>query len=172
MADEVHMATERAQGPGAPPPSAADPPVAARLRTAVARMARWLRPTEAAGDLTATEVDMLMVAEKRGPARMSDLATFCGLNPTMVSRLVPQLEQTGLLARQGDPADKRASLVGATDKARSLLDQVRSERADILSHLLDELPAEDRQAVQAAVPVLERLAERLRDQQPRPAVRR
>ena len=48
----------------------------ARLRATIARMSRWLRPTAAAGTLTATEVDILIVAEKRGPARMSDLAFF------------------------------------------------------------------------------------------------
>jgi DNA-binding MarR family transcriptional regulator len=144
----------------------------ARLRTAVARMARWLRPTAAAGSLTATEVDMLMVAERRGPARMSDFATFCGLNPTMLSRLVPRLEATGLLARRPDPADKRAWLVEATEQATALLARVRSERNDVLSRFLDDLEPAERQAVAAATPVLEKLAERLRDQLPAGGPRR
>jgi DNA-binding MarR family transcriptional regulator len=153
---------------GPPGPEAAGPGPeelsAARLRTAVTRMARWLRPTEAAGSLTTTEVDMLIMADRRGPARMSEFATFCGLNPTMLSRLVPPLEEMGLLARQGDPADKRASLIAATDKSRSLLDQVRSERNDVLSRLFDDLSPAERQAVAAVIPVLEKLAEHLRDQ--------
>jgi DNA-binding MarR family transcriptional regulator len=136
----------------------------ARLRTAVFRMARWLRPTAAAGTLTATEVDMLMVADRRGPARMSDFAAFCGLNPTMLSRLAPRLEEAGLLARGADPADRRVTLIEATDQARELLGRVRSERTDILTALLAELEPEEQQAVAAATPVLEKLAEMLRDQ--------
>jgi DNA-binding MarR family transcriptional regulator len=136
----------------------------ARLRAAIARMSRWLRPTAAAGTLTATEVDMLIVAEKRGPARMSDLAIFCGVNPTMLSRMVPRLEEAGLLGRQLDPADKRACLVEATPKARQLLERVRSEREDVLSRLLDDLDHEERRSIAAATPVLEKLAERLREQ--------
>ena len=152
-----------AGAPGAGPEAEEGLP-AARLRAAVSRMARWLRPTEAAGSLTATEVDMLMVAEKRGPARMSAFANFCGLNPTMLSRMVPRLEEMGLLARLSDPADKRACLIVATEQGRALLARVRSERNDLLSSLLDELSPAEVAAVLQATPVLERLAERLRDQ--------
>ena len=74
---------------------------AARLRIAVARLSRRLRPTEAAGSLTATEVDVLVAAERRGPIRLSDLASFAGLNPTMLSRLSPSLKKSGLIRRLG-----------------------------------------------------------------------
>jgi DNA-binding MarR family transcriptional regulator len=144
----------------------------ARLRIAVARMARRLRPTAAAGSLTSAEVDMLVVAEKHGPARMSDLASFCGLNPTMVSRMVPKLEQAGFLRRQADPTDGRVWRVEATKKAHTLLERVRSERNDALSKLLDDLDDYEREAIAAATPVLEKLAERLQTQTPAGATRR
>lgn len=137
-------------------------PSSARLRIAVARMARWLRPTAAAGALTATEVDLLVVAERRGPARMSDFAAFCGVNPTMLSRMVPKLEEAGLLSREVGSVDKRVCLIAATDKAQALLAHVRSEREDALSRLLEELDEPERRAIAAATPVLEKLAERLR----------
>jgi DNA-binding MarR family transcriptional regulator len=135
-----------------------------RLRIAVSRMARRLRPTAAAGSLTATEVDLLVAAEKHGPARMSDLASFCGVNPTMLSRMVSKLEQAGLLHRQADPTDGRVWRVDATKKARALLERVRSERNDALSKLLDDLDDTERRALAAATPVLEKLGERLRNQ--------
>jgi DNA-binding MarR family transcriptional regulator len=144
----------------------------ARLRTAVARMARRLRPTAAAGSLTATEVDMLVVAEKHGPARMSDLASFCGLNPTMLSRMVPKLEEAGLLRRQADPTDGRVWRVEATRKARTLLERVRTERNDALSKLMDNLDDQERQAIAAATPVLEKLADRMSSQAPAWSARR
>jgi DNA-binding MarR family transcriptional regulator len=145
---------------------------AARLRAAVSRMARWLRPTEAAGSLTAAEVDMLIVAEKHGPARMSDLASFCGLNPTMLSRMVPRLEEAGLLSRQPDPNDGRVSRVETTRAGRELLERVRSERNDALSRLLAGLDEPSQQAIATATPVLEALAERLRSQAPHEGSRR
>src|SRR5271166_5679739 len=108
-------------------------PSAARLRIAVARLSRRLRPTAAAKLLTATEVDVLVAAERQGPIRMSDLADFAGLNPTMLLRLIPKLERAGLIRRLADDADKRVSRVEATGKGRRLLERVREERNDALS---------------------------------------
>jgi DNA-binding MarR family transcriptional regulator len=133
----------------------------ARLRIAVGRLSRRLRPTAAAGSLTATEVDVLVAAEREGPVRMSDLAAFAGLNPTMLSRLMPKLEEAGLIRRLADAADRRVSRVQATTKGRRLLERVRSERNDALSRQLAELTLEQRRALVVALPVLEALAERL-----------
>ena len=145
------------------PPRANEPGAteAARLRIAVSKMSRRLGPTAAAGALTPTEVDMLVVAARRGPARMSDFASFCGLNPTMVSRLVPKLEEAGLLRTRADPHDRRTRRVEATNKAAKLLERVRSERSSALARLLEGLEEPERRAVSAAIPVLEKLAERL-----------
>jgi DNA-binding MarR family transcriptional regulator len=145
-------------------PSAEVALTAARLRVAVSRLARRLRPTRAAGPLTTTEVDMLIVAERHGPARISEFASFCGLNPTMVSRMVPKLEEAGLLLRRPDPDDKRASKVEASSKGRKLLEEVRSERDDVLAKVLADLDDEERRAISGAVPALERVAERLATQ--------
>lgn len=134
---------------------------AARLRLAVTRLSKRLRPTAAAGALTPTEVDVLFAADRRGPLRLSDLAGFAGLNPTMLSRLVPRLEAGGLLRRLVVEGDRRVCRVDVTPKGRRLLDRIRSERNDALSQLLRGLDAVERQAVLDALPVIEELAERL-----------
>jgi len=139
---------------------------AARLRIAVARLSRRLRPTEAAGSLTATEVDVLVAAERRGPIRLSDLASFAGLNPTMLSRLIPKLEEAGLIRRLGVEGDRRVCRVEATAKGRRLLERIRTERNDALSNRLEELGPVERKAVLVALPVLEELAERLAGPEP------
>lgn len=170
--DRTGEARTSAGGDEARPPIAARADVAAgRLRIAVARMSRWLRPTSSAGSLTATEVDLVLVAVKRGPASMSDMATFCGVNPTMLSRMVPRLVAAGLLERhQGD--DRRVSLVQATPQGRRLVGRVLSERDDALSVLMEALTNEERRALAAATPVLERLADTLRAQAYTPGDRR
>lgn len=136
---------------------------AARLRIAVTRLARRLRPTEAAGTLTATEVDALIAAERQGPVRLSDLASFAGLNPTMLSRVIGRLEGAGLVRRLEDPGDRRVSRVEATARGRRLLERIRSERNDALSRRIAELERHEREALLEALPVLERLADRLRE---------
>jgi DNA-binding MarR family transcriptional regulator len=125
-------------------------------------MSRRLRPTAAAGTLTTTEVDILIAAERQGPIRLSDLASFAGLNPTMLSRLIPKLETAGLVRRIGDADDKRVSRVSATAKGSRLLERIRSERNDALSRRLLDLDASERAALANALPILEELAERLR----------
>ena len=139
---------------------------AARLRIAVARISRRLRPTAAAGSLTTTEVDVLVAIDRRGPLRLSDLAGFAGLNPTMLSRLIPRLETAGLMRRLTADGDRRVCRVEISAKGRRLLERIRSERNDALSGLLRELDAGDRSALEAAVPVLESLAERMVEQRP------
>jgi DNA-binding MarR family transcriptional regulator len=134
---------------------------AARLRVAISRLSRRLRPTTAAGALTTTEVDVLVAAERQGPIRMSDLASFAGLNPTMLSRLIPRLEDAGLIRRLADALDRRVSRVEATAKGSRLLERIRSERNDALSRRLAQLDSTDREALALALPVLEALAERL-----------
>lgn len=138
-----------------------DEPNAARLRIAVARLSRRLRPTAAAGTLTATEVDVLVAAERNGPVRLSDLAAFAGLNPTMLSRVVPKLEEGGLVRRSTDEADKRVNRLEATGKGRRLLERVRSERTDALSRRIHELEPSKRAALAVALPALEELAEKM-----------
>ncbi len=104
---------------------------------------------------------MLVAAERRGPIRLSDLASFAGLNPTMLSRLIPKLEEAGLVRRLAVEADRRVCRVEATAKGRRLLERIRSERNDALSRRLGELGPAEREAVLVALPVLEKLAERL-----------
>jgi DNA-binding MarR family transcriptional regulator len=135
---------------------------AARLRSAVTRMSRRLRPTTAAGSLTATEVDVLAASERQGPIRLSDLAVFAGLNPTTVSRLIPKLEASGLVSRIRDDSDLRVCRITATDKGSRLLERIRSERNGALSKHLRHLGGAERDALALALPVLEDLAERLR----------
>lgn len=155
--------TAPAAKPTAAPATAATAkgPSAARLRIAVGRLSRRLRPTAAAGSLTGTEVDVLVAAERRGPVRMSDLAAFSGLNPTMLSRLVSRLEDGGLMKRSADASDRRACLIETSAKGRRLLERVRAERNDALSRLLGELDADERAALGKALPVLEKLADHL-----------
>ena len=139
---------------------------AARLRIALARLARRLRPTAAAGALTASEVDVLVAAERQGPVRLSDLAAFAGLHPTMLSRVIAKLEEGGLVRRLPAGDDRRVCRVEATAKGRRLLERIRSERNDVLSRKLEDLDAAQLRSLGDALPVLEELAERLLEPTP------
>jgi DNA-binding MarR family transcriptional regulator len=139
---------------------------AARLRSAVNRISRRLRPTKAGAGFTPTQISVLETVANRGPIRLSDLATVEGMNPTMLSRVARKLEDRGLIRRHPHPGDGRAALLDATPAGRRLRERIRTERTDQLSLEFDALDHEDRRLVVDALPVLERLAERLKDRGP------
>ena len=56
-----------------------------------------------------------------GPQRSSALAETACVDPSTVSRQVAQLVKAGLVERQSDPEDGRASLLVATERGRARL---------------------------------------------------
>jgi DNA-binding MarR family transcriptional regulator len=132
-----------------------------RLRTAIGRLARRLRATEAAGDLTPTQVSVLLAVVRLGSIGVAELAELEGLNPTMLSRVVAALAEQGLVRRVVDVEDRRAARIEATAAARRLRERMRRERSAKLEPVLDALPRREREALIAAVPALETLAELL-----------
>ncbi len=143
--------------------STADADAAARLRTVVGRLSRRLRSTRAGDGLTPTKRSVLFTIVRDGPLGLSELAEREGLNPTMLSRVVAHLADAGLARRLPDPSDGRAALVEATAAGRHLRDQIHAERDDALGLQLERLSASERATLLAALPLLERLAEELRD---------
>ena len=147
------------------PPTASDIDIdtAARLRASIGKLARRLRPTAAgaAAGLTPTRISVLFSIARLGPLRLSDLAEEEGLNPTMLSRVIADFAESGLVTRVCDPGDRRAALVQATAAGRKLCERMRGERTDVLQVALAGLDADDRRAVEQALPVLEQLAQGL-----------
>jgi DNA-binding MarR family transcriptional regulator len=149
----------------APTPSSAhiDTDTAARLRLATARLWRRLRTSSPRTGLTQTEASVLFTVVRCGPIGMSELAREEDLNPTMLSRVVARLADDGLLERTPHPEDGRVVVVSATDAGTSLRSQTMQARTDVLAHELDGLSPEDAAALEAALPVIEKLAARLKE---------
>ena len=141
-----------------------DVETAARLRIAIARVSRRLRTTAAgsAAGLTPTRISVLLSVVRDGPIRLSELASMESLNPTMLSRVIADFAESGLVTRVSDPDDRRAALVQATAAGRKLCERMRGERNDVLGVALGALSEEDRYAIEQALPVLERLAHGLK----------
>ncbi len=133
----------------------------ARLRIALARISRHL-DRQARGDtLTRTQTSVLGTVIRLGPVRISELAEVEGINPTMLSRIVAKLEDTGLLRRRPDPADGRAALVEITDEGRAVGLRLRAERTRLLTGRLAVIPRDHADELLAALPALEALADAL-----------
>lgn len=79
-----------------------------------------------------------------GPLTVGEAAKHLDRAQSVVSDIVTQLEQKGLLARESDPADRRRTLVWLTPDGRAALDRERSVlSADLVTAAADRLtPAE------------------------------
>ena len=121
------------------------------------------RITPRAG-LSLTAVSTLRRLERHGPHRLCDLYVPEGVTQPAMTQLVTRLEREGLAERGGDPADGRVVLVSITDAGRAAVARRREGRAQALSAVLRKLPPDDRAAILAALPALERLGELIAEQ--------
>jgi DNA-binding MarR family transcriptional regulator len=151
--------------PAAP---ALDQDTATRLRIAIGRLSRRLRTTAAgsAAGLTPTRTSVLLAIVRDGPIRLSALAAAEALNPTMLSRVVSDFVESGLLERTSDDGDRRAAWVQVTEAGERLAARMRRERTDAVNAALATLTADQRALVEQALPALEELADRLKDRHP------
>jgi DNA-binding MarR family transcriptional regulator len=149
-------------------PPILDEETAVRLRVAIARLSRRLRPTTAgaAAGLTPTRISVLLTIVRAGEIRLSALAETEGLNPTMLSRVISDFVADGLVSRTSDDGDRRAAWVRPTAAGRKLAERIRRERTVALNKALEGLPDDDRHLLERALPALEGLAEQLGDRQP------
>ena len=132
------------------------PDLARRLGIATVRLARVLRQQDE-GELTPTLRSALATIDREGPLTLGELATAEHIAPPTVTKVVGKLEERGLVERTADEVDRRVIRVEVTAAGRTLLDVDRRRRASWLTARLDELDDDERAAVEAAVPVLERL---------------
>ncbi|MFF0154638.1 MarR family winged helix-turn-helix transcriptional regulator [Micromonospora sp. NPDC005203] len=86
----------------------------------------------------------VLTAAITGPARnQGAIAEELGIDRTVLTYLIDDLERPGFVARRADPADRRNRLVDVTDVGRGAWEQRRLALGHVESHLLGTLtPAE------------------------------
>ncbi|MCV2490337.1 MarR family transcriptional regulator [Geodermatophilus sp. YIM 151500] len=75
---------------------------------------------------------LLFPLARLGPLRQGTLADEVHADPSTVSRHVALLVERGLVVREADESDGRASRLVLTDAGRDQLDQLRAERVAYL----------------------------------------
>ncbi|MFI6643545.1 MarR family winged helix-turn-helix transcriptional regulator [Streptomyces sp. NPDC050504] len=120
----------------------------APVSNAVSRVARMHRVTagkllKSAGIYPGQEFLMLHLWAE-GPARQSELIKAVALDPSTVTKMLQRLEQTGLVRRSPDPADRRAVLVEATEQSCALRYAVQEAWLRLEEYTLDGLDEGER----------------------------
>ena len=141
-------------------PTVPDTDTASALRVAVARIHRVLR-TRHDLNLTLTQGSALSRIDQEGPLRIGVLAHREGVAPASMSAIVETLETRGLIERTADESDGRASRVRVSGTGRDMLSRIRTTGTFALHRALATLDARELEQLRMALPVLERLSERL-----------
>jgi DNA-binding MarR family transcriptional regulator len=81
----------------------------------------------------------------RGAVRVGDLAESMRLDASTVSRHVHQLQEHGLIRRDPDPADGRASIVDVTDEGRAALRATFDQRRAFVTEAMAGWAPDDRE---------------------------
>lgn len=132
----------------------------AALRGAVLRLGRRLRyQTLGDADLSATELAVLSRIGLCGPMAPSALARAEHVKPPSMTKVIERLEDKGLVRRDPHPTDGRQCLISRTEAGESFIKATRERRTAWLAERFDLLSDEDRRAVLAAAPALQRLAD-------------
>jgi DNA-binding MarR family transcriptional regulator len=132
--------------------------LAGQLEQSVSRLAHVLLRGVGPG-LSRTAASVLHRLATAGPQRVTELAAWESVAQPTMTTLVARLESQGLVARGKDPDDRRASLIAVTREGEAVLARRRRARAAALEARMAGLDGDERAALAAAVPLLERLAD-------------
>jgi DNA-binding MarR family transcriptional regulator len=134
--------------------------LAAQIRTILSRLKRRLREQGERGDLTPSQISVLLRLEKDGAATVSGLARAEGMRPQSMSSIVTSLQDAGLVGSSSDPNDGRQTLMSLSSKCEKWLREGRAARQDWLTTtILEKLSAQEQQKLSAALELLSRLTE-------------
>ena len=113
--------------------------------------------------LNFSALSVLHTLGRRGPLRLTDLLATEQLKQPALTSLVAKLEQDGLLQRQPDPADGRASLLSLTRTGRELVRSRHANRVEKLAALVARLTPDERAVLAGSIDVLHRLTDLAED---------
>jgi DNA-binding MarR family transcriptional regulator len=134
--------------------------LAAELRALVGKLKRRMREQADVGDLTPSQVSVLLRLEKDGQATTSSLARAEGMRPQSMATIITALESAGLVSGVADPADGRRTLLSLTDACRRWVQEGRAARQDWLARRLQaRLSIDEMEVVATAAALLNRLVD-------------
>jgi DNA-binding MarR family transcriptional regulator len=112
------------------------------------KLLRELTRTTAGADegpaLTATQRVALIEIADAGPLRLNDVAARIGTSAPTASRTVDVLDDLGFVARETDPADRRAVRIELTRVGRRLVDERKARAAAAFEPAVGALSGPDR----------------------------
>jgi DNA-binding MarR family transcriptional regulator len=132
---------------------------ALQLVVAVHRLVRSLRQSAPVRRLQPTQMLVLSELAMHGPMRIGEIAVRALCSQPTATTVVTGLETSGLVHREPDPADGRATIVELTAPGREMIVSMAHGEAELLSDRLAQLTPAEQELLLAATPLLRKLGE-------------
>ncbi len=126
------------------------------LRATLGRFVRGVKTQ--ANTPTTSQSETLSLLDRAGPLSVAELADRRKVRHQSMRLVAGQLESDGLISKMPNPADGRSQLLTITESGQAELFRAREARTAQIAGLIEErLSDEERQTLQAAIRIIERL---------------
>ena len=130
--------------------------VADRLHSAAIHLLRRARRTDPLTGVSPAQLSALSVLMS-GPKTLGDLAAAEQVRPPTMSRLVSEMERSGVARKKTDRDDARVVRIRVTPKGLRALARGRSMRIEAIERLMRDLDHEELATIERAVGTMEKL---------------
>jgi DNA-binding MarR family transcriptional regulator len=132
----------------------------AQLADLLYRLTRRLRRAQAErlaplGLTPAQERALRIMTRSEQPLRMTELADQLGIVPRSLTRVIDTLEEAGLVQREIDPRNRRATLLHLTERGQAVRDDMRQARRRAAEDLFAPLNEQDRKTLTALLTIID-----------------
>ena len=131
-----------------------------QLHRSVLQLIRLLR-TDRPGktELSWSKLSVLGRLHRQGQATATDLAAYLRVQPQSLTRLLADLEKSGLITRQPNQADRRQNMLEITKKGvKELLEDISGQRQWLAEVIAVELTPVEADLLWLATSLMDRLA--------------
>ncbi|HEY8548767.1 MAG TPA: MarR family winged helix-turn-helix transcriptional regulator [Vicinamibacterales bacterium] len=132
--------------------------LASDLNSVAIHLLRRIAQDDAADGITPARASALSVLVYGGPSSLGELARRERVAVPTMSRLVEGMVRDRLVTRRPAAGDRRAVVLTATARGRTLMERGRARRIAALAAGLDALEPDDLTVLERAVDLLARLA--------------
>lgn len=117
------------------------------VQALVRRFALSERADVACCGITVAQAATLEALRASGPLRQGELGRRLGITPSTLTRNLTRLLDAGLVERLADPEDARATRIRLSPAGASAAETVRHQENAFARDVLEQLPAERREAI-------------------------
>lgn len=97
--------------------------------------------------MTSPQARLLLILDVTEGENQGYYAERLEVEPISLTRMIDRMEESGLIERRRDPADRRAWRLFLTERSRQVIDQVRAKLAGLEEEMVAGLAPPEREAL-------------------------